>query len=330
MSMFSDVRLNQATQSTTTLQVVPFSAIPAEQLDTDPDFFYNPVTQTLNVPAFSIDDLFVDGDIEFSNTQDHAIFVDASAVGTAGRALTISSGDGGAANALLPGGDGGALNRVGGFGGIASAAQAGGVGGNIVDVAGFGGDGTATEPAGDGGNFSGSAGDAGADGGGGGGDGGDYSIDAGAATGVGTDGDVNVGISVARRVNIGRTGKLANFAGGIVVAETSLLKGQVELQAGLKLPSLAKAAASSPYVLTSADLIVLWTTTAGACAQTLPALAGVRGQVFYISKITGDVNAVTITPNGAETIGLAATLVLNTISTAQIFAPPTGTDWIIL
>lgn len=71
-------------------------------------------------------------------------------------------------------------------------------------------------------------------------------------------------------------------------------------------------ATSTPVTVAAADCVVICKlTVAGAVAVTLP--AGVSGQHYIITDGTGDAatNNITITPNGAETIDGAATLVLN-------------------
>ncbi len=70
---------------------------------------------------------------------------------------------------------------------------------------------------------------------------------------------------------------------------------------------------------------------AGAVAVTLP--AGVNGQIFLIKDGTGDAatNNITITPNGADTIGGASTLVLNNNSQSVLIQyQASGTDWKVL
>ncbi len=70
---------------------------------------------------------------------------------------------------------------------------------------------------------------------------------------------------------------------------------------------------------------------AGAVAVNLP--AGVNGQIFVIVDGKGDAgsNNITITPNGAQTIKGAATLVLNHNSQAVMLQySSTGTDWKVL
>ena len=90
-------------------------------------------------------------------------------------------------------------------------------------------------------------------------------------------------------------------------------------------------ATTSPVTVASAtDFAVLTNlASAGAVAVNLP--AGVTGQVFIIKDEKGDAatNNITITPNGAETIGGAATSVLNHNKQMVIIQFITG-DWRIL
>ena len=52
--------------------------------------------------------------------------------------------------------------------------------------------------------------------------------------------------------------------------------------------------------------------TAGAVTMALPAAAQVTGQVFNIRKVDASANAVTLDPNGSETINGASTVSTST------------------
>jgi hypothetical protein len=218
MSMISPVRMLIATQPTATVQPVPYSAIPAGQVDTDPLFFYNPVTQELSVPGIAIttltvDDLTVSGDITFTREVDHLLGVaDSTTAAADGGDLTIFTGDGAIASGAANGGAGGDLISLAGNGGAGLAAQTGGPGGDNSVLAGDGGAGTAGAAAGAGGNATITAGDGGTDNGGGGANGGDVTIDAGAATGAGVNGDVVIGGTAAINVILSRLGGLTAIA----------------------------------------------------------------------------------------------------------------------
>lgn len=118
---------------------------------------------------------------------------------------------------------------------------------------------------------------------------------------------------------------------GDLIVDGSLSFTGITIAGYLKISNqLSKVFADSPYTATSNDLILLWNTAGGNCIQNLPDINTVRNQVLFITKRSSDGNTVTIDPNGAQTIGGDATLVLPVIATAMIIAPPTGTDWIIL
>jgi|GEM_PF-6601723 len=72
------------------------------------------------------------------------------------------------------------------------------------------------------------------------------------------------------------------------------------------------ATADSPVTLVTANGLCRVNATAGACIVNLPAAATQSGGVYTIKKTDSSGNAVTITPNGAETIDGAATVVLGT------------------
>ncbi len=93
-----------------------------------------------------------------------------------------------------------------------------------------------------------------------------------------------------------------------------------------------RSAVTSPVTVSTNDCIVSTELTVpAAVAVTLP--AGVNKQIFYVSDGTGDANtnAITITPNGSETIGGAATLVLNSDAEAVMLAfQSSDSDWKIV
>lgn len=62
----------------------------------------------------------------------------------------------------------------------------------------------------------------------------------------------------------------------------------------------------------SNDSLILANATAGAITMSLPAAAGATGQIVNIKKTDASANAVTIDPDGAETIDGAATLSFST------------------
>lgn len=67
---------------------------------------------------------------------------------------------------------------------------------------------------------------------------------------------------------------------------------------------------TTTYTATSADDVILCSTTGGGWTLTLPAASGITGKEFYIKKTTSDTNALTVDGNGAETIDGATTYIL--------------------
>lgn len=101
------------------------------------------------------------------------------------------------------------------------------------------------------------------------------------------------------------------------------------LAGGVGAGILSKTFADTGYTAVIASKIVKWTTTGGACVQNLPVASTCVGQIWTFIKMTGDANAVTITPNGAETINGDASLALDTQwSVARVMSISTG--WILL
>lgn len=90
-------------------------------------------------------------------------------------------------------------------------------------------------------------------------------------------------------------------------------------------------ATSSPVTVVNTDCVVICKLTVpAAVAVTLP--AGVTGQYYVIADGTGDAatNNITITPNGAETIDGAATLVLAQNYSAVTLAFNGAGNWVII
>ncbi len=67
---------------------------------------------------------------------------------------------------------------------------------------------------------------------------------------------------------------------------------------------------TTPFLMTSVYNVALIDSTVGAFIVDLPAAASYPGITYWIKKIDASINAVTITPNGTETIDGAATYVL--------------------
>lgn len=111
---------------------------------------------------------------------------------------------------------------------------------------------------------------------------------------------------------------------GIVdVAETAVTAG-----AATEVNRTKVATAASPYTVLAADTLIQTDTTAGVLGLTLP--VGVDGKVYTVMDGIGlaGTDAVTITPNGAETINGAATYVVNVnFAAVEMYYDLVTTDW---
>ncbi len=242
------------------------------------------------------------GNVVFDESLPHTVIVATSTtIGLTGGLLEETGAQGGPADATTPGGTGGQLRLFGGKGGTGSAAQLAGAGADAILRSGAGG-----TTGGLGGNNS-----------------GDVIVDNGAASVGGTNGTTNIGTVNANALNLGRAGKLTTINGNLKNAQ------------GIIGHDLQKVFGDSGYTSLLTDDVIEWTTTGGACVQNLPALAGVRGQKLFVSKITSDANTLSITPNGVETIsggaaGAALVLEGGARGGVLLYAPLAGTDWTVL
>jgi len=91
------------------------------------------------------------------------------------------------------------------------------------------------------------------------------------------------------------------------------------------LPVVTKTAA---YTATITDGVVLCDASSAAFTVTLPTAASSSAKRLYIKKIDTTSNAVTIDPNGSETVDSATSLVLSSTDTAEIISD--GTEWWVL
>lgn len=88
--------------------------------------------------------------------------------------------------------------------------------------------------------------------------------------------------------------------------------------AGGGLTRAAVVSKTAAYTATDSDDVILVDATAGAVTITLPTAVGRAGKRYTIKKIDSSANAVTIDPNGTETIDRAATVVLGAQDAAAI------------
>lgn len=86
---------------------------------------------------------------------------------------------------------------------------------------------------------------------------------------------------------------------------------------------------TTTYTALVSDDVIFASTSGGAWSLALPAAAGCNGKMFVVKKTTADFNALTIDPNGAETIGGSATTTLDTEGESLAFVSD-GTNWQII
>lgn len=105
-------------------------------------------------------------------------------------------------------------------------------------------------------------------------------------------------------------------------------KGLSISTAFLKLANIATK--TTTYTAVANDLILLVDTSGGAWTLTLPAAAGVAGQILIIKKTDAAANALTIDGNGAETIDGAATNAEIDAQYDMLWLLCDGTEWHII
>jgi len=132
----------------------------------------------------------------------------------------------------------------------------------------------------------------------------------------------------------GVTGGVVIDAGGTLYAAdnywTSITRNGVlvYLQGDRRSLSIP-ATKTTTYAITQDNEVVLADATGGAFDVDLPAAAGCKGWLETIKKIDSSANAVTVDPDGVETIDADTTLILDSqYSSAQIVCD--GTEWWIV
>jgi hypothetical protein len=94
-------------------------------------------------------------------------------------------------------------------------------------------------------------------------------------------------------------------------------------------PAMTVVTETATYTALSSDNVILVNATSGAVIINLPAASTLPGHLYEIKKIDGSANNVTITPNGADKIDNASTVVIST-QYANYSITSDGTNWWIL
>lgn len=88
-------------------------------------------------------------------------------------------------------------------------------------------------------------------------------------------------------------------------------------------------AVTSATTLTENDDVLTVDTTGGGVTVTLPPIAGTRGKVYWIKKLSASANNLTLSDNGSELIDGAGTVVWNTQNMTKGVVS-TGSTWIVI
>lgn len=120
-----------------------------------------------------------------------------------------------------------------------------------------------------------------------------------------------------------------HFNGSATPAIIVDASGNIQLAGGVAAP-IAGGGATPTNVISSNSTITI-DATAGAHVVNLPSIATASsGKMYFFKKIDASANTVTITPNGADTIEDAATLVLAVLGDSVIIQSDNVSNWIIL
>lgn len=116
----------------------------------------------------------------------------------------------------------------------------------------------------------------------------------------------------------------ATLAADLAAVETTLTSGAL---ATLDVATIDDT--DSPFAVTSDNAVVLVDAASGPVVVALPAAASVAGRVYHVKRIDSAINAVTVDPDGAETIDGAATLDV-AVQWENVTVASTGAEWVIL
>jgi len=86
---------------------------------------------------------------------------------------------------------------------------------------------------------------------------------------------------------------------------------------------------SGAYTLTSSDDVVICDTSGADFSLTLPTAVGIGGKRYFLKKVSGDSNTLTLDGDGSETIDGSATWTTTT-QYAGVTVMSDNTNWIIL
>ena len=78
----------------------------------------------------------------------------------------------------------------------------------------------------------------------------------------------------------------------------------------------------------ASEVVIICDATSGDLTITLPTAVGITGRIYYIKRIDGSANTVTVDGNGSETIDDGLTITLSQYDCLQIVSD--GTEWWIL
>lgn len=98
---------------------------------------------------------------------------------------------------------------------------------------------------------------------------------------------------------------------------------------GVKFARTTKVFADSPVTLAATNTIVYCDCTNGAITINLPTAVGNDGLTYWIKKIDSTGNAVTVDPNGAETVEDAATLTIGAFGDSYTISSDNAEWWVI-
>ena len=114
----------------------------------------------------------------------------------------------------------------------------------------------------------------------------------------------DIGLAATQGIVVNNARVLSFASTGAITASSSVTAGGILKGVGFNQPISVKTA---DYTLTASDHTVMFNNAAGNLTATLP--AGVEGRIYVIGYLDTN-NNLTITPNGSETIGGAASFTL--------------------